>query len=109
MRAQREATLQKQKEDSTARMMADLAVDRASDPNFAARDRWNPDEEEDEEDDGGELNIIDKSASISGYSTFPVAFRVSRHGLYSKGITGGMLYDRIGRGMFGVSPFGFLG
>lgn len=63
VRAQREATLQKQKDDSTARMLADLSVDRASDPNFAARDRWNPDEEE-EEDDGGELNIIDKSASI---------------------------------------------
>jgi hypothetical protein len=60
---QREATLQKQKEDSTARMLADLAVDRASDPNFAARDSWNPDEEE-EEDDGGELNIIDRSAFI---------------------------------------------
>jgi hypothetical protein len=45
-------------------MLADLAVDRASDPNFAARDRWNPDEEEMEEDDGGELNIIDRSAYI---------------------------------------------
>jgi hypothetical protein len=44
-------------------MLADLAVDHASDPNFAARDRWNPDEEE-EEDDGGELNIIDRSTSI---------------------------------------------
>jgi hypothetical protein len=63
VRAQREATLQKQKEDSTTRMLADLAVDRASDPNFAARDSWNPDEEE-EEDDGGELNIIDRSAFI---------------------------------------------
>ena len=48
-------------------MMADLAVDRANNPNFAAQDRWHPDEEEQEEDedDGGELNIIDKSASIS--------------------------------------------
>jgi hypothetical protein len=48
-------------------MLADLAVDRASNPNFVARDRWNPDEqeEEEEEDDGGELNIIDKSASIT--------------------------------------------
>jgi len=63
VRAHREATLQKQKDDSTARMMADLAVDRANNPNFAAQDRWNPDEEEqeEEEDDGGELNIIDKS------------------------------------------------
>ncbi|KAH9987614.1 XPA-binding protein 1 [Russula compacta] len=62
VRAQREATLQKQKEDSTTQMLADLAVDRANDPNFAAQDRWNPNEEEqEEEDDGGELNIIDKS------------------------------------------------
>ena len=42
VRAQREATLEKQKEDSTARMLADLAVDRASDPNFAARDALEP-------------------------------------------------------------------
>jgi hypothetical protein len=48
-------------------MLADLAVDRTSDPNFAARDRWNPDEEEEEEDDGGELNIIDRSTSIISY------------------------------------------
>jgi len=62
VRAQREATLQKQKEDSTARMLADLAVNRARDPNFAAQDQWNPGEEEqEEEDDGGELNIIDRS------------------------------------------------
>jgi hypothetical protein len=87
VRAQRDATLQKQKEDSTARMLADLAVDRASDPNFAARDRWNPEEEEEEEDDGGELNIIDRSASIIlGHSAFPFAFRLSRHSGYSEGI-----------------------
>ena len=71
VRAHREATLQKQKDDSTARMLADLAVDRANNPSSAAQDRWNPDEEEqgEEEEDGGELNIIDKSAShlpISG-------------------------------------------
>ena len=73
VRAQREATLQKKKEDSTARMLADLAVDRASNPDFSAQDRWNPDEEEqEEEDDGGELNIIDKSASISGNNAFSV-------------------------------------
>ncbi|KAH8988292.1 XPA-binding protein 1 [Lactarius hatsudake] len=63
MRAQREATLQKQKDDSTARMLADLAVDRTRNPRSALQDRWNPQEEEDEdeEDDGGELNIIDRS------------------------------------------------
>jgi hypothetical protein len=92
-------------------MLADLAVDRASDPNFAARDRWNPDEEEEEEDDGGELNIIDRSASIiSGYSAFPFfAFRLSRRSGYSEGMPSGMLYDRSRRGLFGISPFGFLG
>ena len=64
VRAQREATLQKQKDDSTARMMADLAVDRATNPTIGMQDRWNPqnEEEEEEEDDGGELNIIDRSA-----------------------------------------------
>ena len=66
VRAQREATLQKQKDDSTARMMADLAVDRARNPTIGMQDRWNPNEEEgeeeEEEDDGGELNIIDRSA-----------------------------------------------
>jgi hypothetical protein len=63
VRAQREATLQKQKDDSTARMMADLAVDRAKNPKIGMQDRWHPhDEEEEEEDDGGDLNIIDRSA-----------------------------------------------
>ncbi|KAH9054874.1 XPA-binding protein 1 [Lactarius vividus] len=61
MRAQREATLQKQKDDSTTRMLADLAVDRARNPRSALQDRWNPQEEDEEEDDGGELNIIDRS------------------------------------------------
>jgi hypothetical protein len=65
VRAQREATLQKQKDDSTARMLADLSVDRARNPSIGMQDRWDPhgeDEEEEEEDDGGEFNIIDKSA-----------------------------------------------
>ena len=49
VRAQREATLQKKKEESTTRMLADLAVDRATNPNFSAQDRWNPNEEEQED------------------------------------------------------------
>jgi hypothetical protein len=83
VRAQREATLQKHKEDSTARMLADLAVDRASNPRLSAQDRWNADEEEGEEDDGGELNIIDRSPSIISFiirhRAFPLAFLMSRH------------------------------
>jgi hypothetical protein len=67
-------------------MLADLAVDRASNPNFSAQDRWNPDEEEqEEEDDGGELNIIDKSASISGIVFFPSSFRLSWHAEHFRG------------------------
>ena len=83
VRAQREATLQKQKDDSTARMMADLAVDRARNPKIGMQDRWNQHEEdeEEEEDDGGELNIIDRSAFHTlpsrGYHAFPSAFRIT--------------------------------
>jgi hypothetical protein len=88
-------------------MLADLAVDRARDPNFAAQDQWNPGEEEEEEDDGGELNIIDRSASIHlGHCAFPSTFRLSRHSEYSRGITGGMLYDMSRRGSLGIAPFG---
>ncbi|KAI0260596.1 XPA-binding protein 1 [Gloeopeniophorella convolvens] len=62
VRAQREATLQKQKEDSTQRMLADLAVDRQR-PGFLIRDRWEAaaEGEEEDEDDGGEATIIDRS------------------------------------------------
>lgn len=84
VRAQREATLQKQKDDSTARMLADLSVDRAKNPRVGMQDRWNAQEEEDEEDeedDGGEQNIIDRSAfhilSILGDRAFPSAFRIT--------------------------------
>ena len=81
VRAQREATLQKQKDDSTARMLADLAVDRARNPKVGMQDRWDPhgeDEEDEEEDDGGELNIIDKSAFHTlGNRAFPCAFRIT--------------------------------
>ena len=42
------------------RLMSDLAVDRKANPRGAALDRWDPNAEEDE-DDGGDLNIIDKS------------------------------------------------
>ncbi|KAH9062565.1 XPA-binding protein 1 [Lactarius deliciosus] len=77
MRAQREATLQKQKDDSTARMLADLAVDRTRNPKSALQDRWNPqDEEDEEEDDGGELNIIDRSAFHTLISLGKASFSV---------------------------------
>lgn len=61
-RAQRDETLQKKKDESMNRLMSDLAVDRKANPRAAALDRWDPNVEEDE-DDGGDLNIIDKSES----------------------------------------------
>ena len=84
VRAQREATLQKQKEDSTTRMLADLAVDRARNPKSGMQDRWNSheDDEEEEEDDGGELNIIDKSAF---HSSAIELFRPRSASRYSQG------------------------
>lgn len=59
-RAAREQSLQKAKEDSVSRLMADLAVDHAQNPNAAMADRWDPAEEE-EEDEDADVNIIDRS------------------------------------------------
>lgn len=61
-RAAREQSLQKAKEESMSRLMADLAVDRARNPNAAMADRWDPNEEEEDEDT--DVNIIDRSKSI---------------------------------------------
>lgn len=45
------------------RLMKDLALDRARDPGFAERDKW--DEEEMEEDVDTEVGMIDRSESSS--------------------------------------------
>ncbi|KAF8151793.1 hypothetical protein B0H34DRAFT_678335 [Crassisporium funariophilum] len=57
-RAQREKSLQDVKDDSTNRLMKDLAIDRAKNPNSALDDRW---DDEEFDDDDGDLNIIDRS------------------------------------------------
>lgn len=60
-KAAREQTLQAAKEDSMNRLMKDLAVDRARDPETAG-DSWDPSTEEDEEvDEDLDVNIIDRS------------------------------------------------
>lgn len=59
-RAAREKSLQAAKEDSMNRLMKDLAVDRTQNPNAALHDRWDPQEEEEDEDDT-EVNIVDRS------------------------------------------------
>ncbi|KAF8882241.1 hypothetical protein BD779DRAFT_1612472 [Infundibulicybe gibba] len=58
-RALREKTLQDAKDDSMNRLMKDLAVDRAANPDAAQRDRWEL--EEGDDDDDGDINIIDRS------------------------------------------------
>ena len=101
-------------------MLADLAVNRTNNPNFAAQDRWNPDEEEqgDEDDDGGELNIIDKSASISPSREIAFFFRLlSCHAMpnHSSGISlaacrlTGVDVACLVSGICMISPFGILG
>ncbi|KAL6310276.1 XPA-binding protein 1 [Sparassis latifolia] len=56
-RAVKEETLRVAKTDSMNRLMKDLAIDRAQNPNIALQDRW----EDEEDDDDTEINIIDRS------------------------------------------------
>lgn len=44
------------------RLMKDIEIDRAKNPNAALLDRWDPSAEE-EDDDDAEVNIIDRSTS----------------------------------------------
>ncbi|KAH9475258.1 GPN-loop GTPase 1 [Psilocybe cubensis] len=62
-RKQREQTLQAAKDESMARVMKDLAIDREKNPRGALMDRWEEEEEEDEEDadDEAELDLIDRT------------------------------------------------
>jgi hypothetical protein len=48
------------KADSMARVMKDLAIDRARNPQMAASDTWDP-AYENEEDEGEDIDIIDRS------------------------------------------------
>ena len=76
-RVTREKTLQAQKDESMNRLMKDLAVDRAKNPEAAKRDRWEEEEDDDDDgDDGPDVDIIDRSK-------FPI-FLV-RLGLFSSG------------------------
>jgi hypothetical protein len=62
----REKSLQDVKDDSMNRLMRDLAVDRANNPDAALRDQWNPDEEESDNDgNDGDINIVDRSKFTS--------------------------------------------
>ena len=61
-RITREKTLQAQKDESMNRLMKDLAVDRAKNPEATKRDRWEEDDGDDDGgDDGPDVDIIDRS------------------------------------------------
>ncbi|RXW21411.1 hypothetical protein EST38_g4421 [Candolleomyces aberdarensis] len=60
-RKAKEESLRAVKEESMNRVMKDLSIDRAKNPAFAAQDRWDPEAEEDEDDDG-DFNIVDRSS-----------------------------------------------
>lgn len=49
------------------RLMKDLAVDRAKNPEAAQRDRWETEEDEEQDDDeeGGDIDFTDRSKSFS--------------------------------------------
>ncbi|KAJ3556375.1 hypothetical protein NM688_g2063 [Phlebia brevispora] len=60
-REAREKTLQAAKEDSMNRLMKDLAVDREQNPEAAAADKWEQEDEDGGDDDDLDVNIIDRS------------------------------------------------
>ncbi|KIJ67362.1 hypothetical protein HYDPIDRAFT_108082 [Hydnomerulius pinastri MD-312] len=60
VRAAREKSLQNTKDDSMNRLMQDLAVDHAKNPEAAMNDRWESDGE-DEDDDDVDVDIVDRS------------------------------------------------
>ncbi|KAF5375902.1 hypothetical protein D9615_008165 [Tricholomella constricta] len=62
-RALRAKTLQDAKADSMDRLMKDLDIDRAKNPQGALADRWDPNEDRDGDDDGddGDINIVDQN------------------------------------------------
>lgn len=59
-RAQHQETLQQKKDESMNRLMKDLAVDRERNPDALVHDQWDAEDEE-EEEDGGDADIIDRS------------------------------------------------
>lgn len=59
-RAQHQETLQQKKDESMNKLMKDLAVDRERNPDALVHDQWDAEDEE-EEEDGGDADIIDRS------------------------------------------------
>jgi hypothetical protein len=75
VRTARKEALQTAKDDSMARLMKDLAVDRERNPEAASSDRWEDDgDDDDDDDDGGDVDIIDRSGS-SALPHLPLAMQ----------------------------------
>ncbi|KAG6856133.1 hypothetical protein H0H87_007192 [Tephrocybe sp. NHM501043] len=103
-RALREKSLQDAKTDSMNRLMKDLEVDRAKDPQGALADRWDPDAESDDDDDNDpDINLVDRS-----YDPWPGQYidvtRARRH--EDEGINwprpGYAKIEKVGEGTYGV-------
>lgn len=60
-RKRKEETLAAAKKDSMDRLLKDLALDREKDPEFAARDRWDAEDDDDDDQDDSDINIVDRS------------------------------------------------
>ena len=63
--AARQANLAALKVDAMDRMMEDLAVDKAANPAAFANDRWDPEEQEEEDVDGEDNDLIDRSMNFT--------------------------------------------
>jgi GPN-loop GTPase len=60
-RKRKEETLAAAKKDSMDRLLNDLAIDREKDPGFAARDKWDAEDDDDEDQDDSDINFVDRS------------------------------------------------
>ncbi|KAJ2933160.1 hypothetical protein H1R20_g3885, partial [Candolleomyces eurysporus] len=94
-RKAKEESLRAVKEESMNRVMKDLSIDRAKNPAFAAQDRWDPEAEEDEDDDG-DFNIVDRKqqshpSELTVYASQPIV-AMER---YAK-------IEKVGEGTYGV-------
>ena len=67
-RAIREKALQDVKDDSMNRLMSDLEIDKARNPQGASADHWDPNEDDEDDEEDTELNLIDKCEYLWGWS-----------------------------------------
>jgi len=79
LRAAREKTLQDAKADSMNRLMKDLAVDRAQNPDAALRDRWEIEDDDDADEDAGAIEFVDQTGGERWPRQYIDLTRARRH------------------------------